>query len=329
LAITLPIGLFYFSLNYHVSIGDYEKWYEGVNTEVQNGDVKVQFAGITTLLISDDSTTILTDGFFSRFPSEQFYFDSVAPKMEDITWALERLGNPEIDAVFTGHSHFDHAMDAPEVAKRTGALLYGSRSTANIARGWQLPERQIRLVADKQPVQIGEFKVTPILSNHYIGLTEDGQAQFPKDTIDEENLVPLVPPVKIGAYKMGGAYNFLITHPNDTFLIVPSAGWRKGSMENIRANKILLGIGGFGAQTAEYQSLYFQETVDKVQANQIYLIHWDGFSGPIQEPMMGPALFLDYFGIKTQKAFEAVEREVRQRPQLKVNLLPQWTPVVL
>ena len=50
-----------------------------------------------------------------------------------------------VAAVIPLHAHYDHAMDAPEVARRTGALLLGSESSANVARGWGLPERQIQV----------------------------------------------------------------------------------------------------------------------------------------------------------------------------------------
>jgi hypothetical protein len=49
-------------------------------------------------------------------------------------------------------------MDAPEVAKRTGAMLLGSESTANIGRGWGLPEEQIRVVSDRGPITLPRYE---------------------------------------------------------------------------------------------------------------------------------------------------------------------------
>ena len=112
----LAAGLFYYSLNNHVSIGEYEKLYEGVDTNPNNSDIKIQFAGVSTLIISDDSTTIMTDGFFSRFPSWDMLFGEIEPQKEDIKWAVDKLAMDKLDAVLVVHSHFDHAMDAPEVA---------------------------------------------------------------------------------------------------------------------------------------------------------------------------------------------------------------------
>jgi len=167
LLIILAIGLFYYSLNNHVSIGEYEKWYEGINTNPDQSGLKIQFVGVSTLVISDDSTTIMTDGFFSRFPSWDMLFGEIEPQKADIKWAVDKLAMEKLDAILVVHSHFDHAMDAPEVAKLTGAPMYGSQSTSNIGRGWDLPENQIKVFQDGQAMQFGKIKVTPILSNHY------------------------------------------------------------------------------------------------------------------------------------------------------------------
>jgi len=70
-------------------------------------------------------------------------------------------------------------MDAPEVARRTGARLLGSESTANIGRGWGLPESQIRVVVNRQPIRLGRFLLTPIESRHF---------QFPDPRMAERAL---------------------------------------------------------------------------------------------------------------------------------------------
>ncbi len=328
LVIALSIAaLFYYSLNSHVSIGEYEKWYEGVNKNPTPTDIKIQFVGVSTLVISDDSTTIMTDGFFSRFPAWDMLFGEIEPQKEDIKWAVDKLNIDQLDAILVVHSHFDHAMDAPEVAKLTGAPMYGSESTANIGRGWKLPENQIKVFQDRQPMQFGKFKVTPILSNHFV---------FANAAIKEQALggkqeitAPLIPPVSALEYKMGGAYSFLFEHPSGSFLLQSSAGWKEGSLDGIQVDKVILGVGGLGSQTPDYQETYFKELIDKVQANHIYLIHWDAFAGSIRQPIQGPVRFLDWYAGATEEGFQAVERAMKERPNLKVNLLPQWEPVKL
>ncbi len=64
----------------------------------------------------------------------------IQPDAALVTRSLQRAGVKSLAAVVTMHSHFDHALDAPLVAKQTGALLVGAKSTANIGRGYGLPE---------------------------------------------------------------------------------------------------------------------------------------------------------------------------------------------
>lgn len=327
LIIALGLLLLFISFNSHVGLGAYEKWYDGVELAHTPTDVKVQFVGVSTLLISDDSTQILTDGFFSRFSTREMLFGEIEPKKEDIKWALDKLEVEKLDAIFVVHSHFDHAMDAPEVAKLTDASIYGSESTANIARGWNLPEPQINIIEAGKSLQFGKFKVTPILTNHF---------EFPNPEMREQALggnqeitQPLVPPVPAMAYKMGGAYTFLFEHPKGSFLLQSSAGWQTGSLDSIYVDQVILGVGGLGSQTETYQETYFEELVVKTGAKQIYLIHWDAFSGSIRKPIQGPSLFLDWYAGKTQKSFQAIEREANKHGNVEINLLPQWQKVKL
>ncbi len=161
------VCLVYLSFTTNVGVGEYQKWYVAEEQQIESDDIKIQFAGVSTLLISDDSAQILTDGFFSQFPMYQMLFGEIEPQKENIQWAMNKMGITELDAILVVHSHFDHAIDAPQVANITGASVYGSESTANISRGWGLPESQIKFIQDGQQLRFGRFTITPILSNHF------------------------------------------------------------------------------------------------------------------------------------------------------------------
>ena len=109
------------------------------------------------------------------------------------------------------HSHYDHAMDAPEVARRTGAVLLGPESAVNIGCGWGLDASPIRVVNDREKIQLGRFQLMPIESRHF---------QFPDPEMHERALgdpdiaESLVPPVAVFDYKVGKAYSLHVTHPH-------------------------------------------------------------------------------------------------------------------
>jgi L-ascorbate metabolism protein UlaG (beta-lactamase superfamily) len=99
----------------------------------------VKFLGVSTLLFDDGDTAFLTDGFFSRPGKLRTAFGTIAPDAAAIDRALEHAGVQRLAAVIPLHSHFDHALDAPFVAKRTGALLWAPprARTSRAARVWQ------------------------------------------------------------------------------------------------------------------------------------------------------------------------------------------------
>src|SRR3970040_1228357 len=104
----------------------------------------VTFLVVSTLLFDDGETAIMTDGFFTR-PGLFSVITRIRPDSVRIMRTLERAGITRLAAVIPVHSHYDHAMDAPYVAKWTGAELVGSSSTAQIGIGAGLSPDRIRV----------------------------------------------------------------------------------------------------------------------------------------------------------------------------------------
>jgi L-ascorbate metabolism protein UlaG (beta-lactamase superfamily) len=71
-----------------------------------------------------------------------------------------------VDAIFVGHSHFDHVLDVPHLAKKTGASVYGSESTANLLAAAGVLADQIVRCSGREIVEVGPFRVTVIPSVH-------------------------------------------------------------------------------------------------------------------------------------------------------------------
>ena len=151
--LALAIGLAWLLLFYKSPPVD-PAWAVAGSAEIPAGAVTVRFTGTSTLLFSDGETSWMVDGWFSRPGPFSLLFGKVGPDLAAIGQGLAANEVSTLAAVFAMHSHYDHAMDSPEVARRTGAVLLGSESTANIGRGWGLPESQIQVVADRAPFQL-------------------------------------------------------------------------------------------------------------------------------------------------------------------------------
>ena len=212
----------------------------------------------------------MVDGWFTRPSAAALASGRIAPDPEAVRRGLARNRANRLAVVIPVHSHYDHAMDSPEVAKQTGALLLGSPATANIARGWGLPEERIRIAHDREPVRFGQFEIALIGSRHF---------QFPDPAIREKALghaeieAPLVPPVGLYDYHLGIPYAIHVRHPLGTFLVQGSAGYVEGGLAGYFADVVFLGIGGLGTQTDDYREAYWRETVTTTNASRIVPVH--------------------------------------------------------
>ena len=246
--------------------------FANVQTQKKSG-LTVKFLGVTTLVFDDGETAIMTDGFFSR-PTYLALAGKIGPNENRIESALQKASVSSLAAVIPVHSHYDHALDSPIVAARTGALLIGSESSANIARGYNFPEDRIRIVNDGQTMTFGRFKITFIISEHL-------PTKFAHGKISE----PLKPPSGVIDYKVGDCYSLLIEHDRRSILVQGSAGSRPHALKGRHAEVIYLGIGGLNGTKPEYQEQYWKEVVQTVGAKRVIPVHWDNFFKPLDEPL--------------------------------------------
>jgi L-ascorbate metabolism protein UlaG (beta-lactamase superfamily) len=275
------------------------------------GAMRVTFLGVSTLLFDDGETALLTDGFFSRPGLLRTLLGKIEPDRGRIEAALERAGIRSLAAVFAVHSHYDHAMDSPEVARRTGALLVGSESTANIGRGWGLAEERIRVVRPGEPMTFGAFRVTLLVSRH-----------FPHGMAMGEIRAPLVPPARAFDYLAGESYSILIEHGGRRLLVQGSAGYVEGALQGPRAKVVLLGVGALSTQDDEYRRAYWREVVTAVGARRVIPIHWDDFTLPLDEPLRPMPRRLDDLDVTMRFLLAGVSES-----GIDVRLLPEWTAV--
>ncbi|MXY52286.1 MAG: MBL fold metallo-hydrolase [Gammaproteobacteria bacterium] len=241
--------------------------------------VTVTWYGVTTLLFDDGETKILIDGFFSRAQFESLD-DLAAPDKDHIAAMVQSAQLTGLAAITPVHSHFDHAMDLGEVALATGAVVLGSPSTANIARGAGVPEERIRLAENTLTATFGAFKVDLIRSAH--APLVDGGPPIP-GTID----APIMPPARIGDWKEGGSYTIVLAHPAGTALVQGSAGYVEGRLDGVTADVVFLGTGGLATLGREHASAYHAEIVAATGTECVVPIHWDDFTRPFGEVIFG------------------------------------------
>jgi L-ascorbate metabolism protein UlaG (beta-lactamase superfamily) len=128
--------------------------------------LSVTFLGVSSLLVDDGTSAILTDGFFSRPGMLQVLTRRLSPDAARIEACLARAGIDRLEAVVPVHGHFDHALDSAAVAARTGAVLVGGTSVANLGRGAGLAGNRIATPAPGTPTRFGPWTLTLVVSEH-------------------------------------------------------------------------------------------------------------------------------------------------------------------
>jgi L-ascorbate metabolism protein UlaG (beta-lactamase superfamily) len=250
--------------------------------------LRVRFAGVATLVFDDGETAWMTDGFFSRPSFAQVVFTRIAPERAAIERGLAQLEVGKLAAVVPVHSHYDHAMDAPLVAMRTGAQLIGSESTLNVGRGLGMPEGRMRKVVPGESVALGRWRLTFIASRHIPLPTTSGGVV----TIDE----PLVPPARATAWGEGQTWAIAVAHASGAhLLILGSAGFEPRGLEGRRADTVFLGVGSAGMQSSEYRAQWWQE-VQRVGPRRVIPIHWDDFGRSLDQPLVPFPYLVDDVG---------------------------------
>jgi L-ascorbate metabolism protein UlaG (beta-lactamase superfamily) len=289
------------------SLGDYKERMLPAASRPETGKntLTVTFIGVATLLLDDGETAIMTDGFFSRFPQNQLR--SIAPDRDAISRSLKRAGVTSLAAVIPVHSHYDHALDSPIVAMQTGALLVGSASTANIGKGYGMPEDRIRVVNTGDSMTFGKFKLTFVRSAHL----PTGYATGPIGT-------PLSAPAAASDFKEGDCFSLFIEHGGRAILVQGSAGFVPDALKGRSADVVYLGIGGMGTTRDAYQQDYWQEMVRTVGAKRVIPIHWDNFFRSLDD------------GLVPQREFYGLMDSLLTRGKadgVDIRLSPQWVPV--
>lgn len=236
----------------------------------------VTWLGTSTLLVSDGQTHLLTDGYFSRV-SKTALLGDLSPNPTRINDALTLARIDTLDAVLVVHSHFDHALDAPWVAMKTGADLVGSESSANIGRGAGMPENKLVVPQTGEPLQYGEFTVTFLHSAHVPQSAVIDAFTGMGETID----APLTPPAAAPEWKEGESYVLLIQHPQGDIVIQGSAGFVEGQLDGYSADIAFISSVGLSRQPQGYTDDYTRNTVAATGARVVIPIHWDDFFTPL------------------------------------------------
>ncbi len=129
---------------------------------VPAGQLELTWLGTAGVALELDGQRLLVDPYFSRPGPGRTIARPLIPDEQ----AIRRHAPTGINYIICSHSHHDHILDVPTLARRDGAHVVGSRSSCNYCRGAGVPEAQITEVKPPESMQLGPFGVTLLPSRH-------------------------------------------------------------------------------------------------------------------------------------------------------------------
>ncbi|HEX9104952.1 MAG TPA: MBL fold metallo-hydrolase, partial [Polyangia bacterium] len=242
--------------------------------------VRVRWLGTAGHVIETPTTTLLVDPFLSR-PSLPRLAGPIAPDEAAVRARLPA----RVDAVLCGHSHFDHLLDAPFIARVTGAALAGSDTTCMFARAGGVPEAQLVAVPPTgHAFTVGDATIRFVPSLH--GRLLFGRVPFPGEVAAPPPL-----PAKMWHYRMGGAFGILIEVGGVRIYHNGSANLVDAELDGARADVLLVGLAGRKGTRD-----YLRRLCDALAPQLIIPTHHDAFFAPLDDGLrLLPGIDLDGF----------------------------------
>ena len=230
--------------------------------------VSVRWLGTAGFELTSGEHTVLFDPYLTRASLARCI---ASPLRSDEAVLLRHI--PRADAIVLGHTHFDHALDAPSIAKRTGARVFGSRSASHLCRAAGVPEAQIEVVEGSpgaEPIvrEVGPFRLVFHPSAHSPLVL--GRVPFEGEIADCD-----VVPERAKDYLCGAVFGVEVRVAGKSLFHVGSAEIL-ARMPKLEVDLALVCVAGW-TSTRDFPERMMQ----KLSPRAVLLSHWDNFLLPL------------------------------------------------
>jgi L-ascorbate metabolism protein UlaG (beta-lactamase superfamily) len=234
--------------------------------------LEIEWLGVSGYRLSCEGKTIFIDPYLSRVPFRSLL--TRRPTLPDPA-ALDRFVHApgEVVGVLVGHTHFDHAVDAPAISARFGCDAYGSDSLVTLMGLHGLAERAVE-VEPYRTYELGPFEVsfTPSLhSKLLLGLA------VPYDgALTCEHLDALSP----SAYRCGRVWGISIAVAGVRLYHQGSANLIDDAIRERGVDVFLAGVAGRG-----FTDNYWERILPRLEPRVVVPTHYDNFFRPLGRRM--------------------------------------------
>jgi L-ascorbate metabolism protein UlaG (beta-lactamase superfamily) len=250
-------------------------------------EFELTYLGNAGWQITDGKTVVLVDPYITQFrhppapattgqPTDPQTI--IVPDTEEIDAKIQR-----VDYILVTHGHLDHALDAPYIAKKTGATIIGNETVANLARACDVPDAQIIVVRGGEDYAFGEFSLRVIPSIH--------SALFHKHYFSSRlagNAPPgLKAPLKAGDFVEGQNMAYLLRMAGHEVLAMGSMNYIEREMEGLRPDIALVGANNERLEIYDYTRRLMGALGNPPL---VMPTHWDGYGyAPLRDQSLAAA----------------------------------------
>jgi L-ascorbate metabolism protein UlaG (beta-lactamase superfamily) len=232
--------------------------------------LELEWLGVSGYRFSYEGQTLFVDPYLSRVPFRDLLLRrTTIPDPAAIDRFLHAPG--EIVGVLVGHTHFDHAVDAPAIARRFGCRAYGSRSLAHLMALHGLARQAVE-VEPYRTYELGPFEVSFTPSAHsklLLGLAVPYDGELSCEHLD--SLSP-------GTYRCGQVWGISIAVAGARFYHQGSANLIDDAVRERGVDFFLAGVAG-----RSFTDDYWRRVLTKLQPGAVIPTHYDNFFRPLGE----------------------------------------------
>lgn len=176
------------------------------------------------------------------------------------------------DFILVHHTHPDHAMDVPYIARKTGAKVIGTETTKNLLRAAGVPDRQLYAVQGGEDYQFERFSVRVIPSLHS-ALGEKHYFSSRRHGADFKG------PLRLEHFIEGGSLMFLVRLDGVEVLTMGSMNYIENELRGVRPDILLAGAGSSRSEIYKYTERLLTATGSP---RIVIPTHWDDFYVPYE-----------------------------------------------